>query len=345
MEPEIQDALTTYDELKKHCYGYNGGHTYLLEKDLKLKLSASCGKTDIGEKDWERVSEILEENQAVLCEKVQTAGRCGEVQTTTRVFLYNQWEKEINAANCFQRLFKIGATEIDGGVAPGFMDKDQQNAVNRIIDEPLTIICGKGGSGKTTVVLATLQMLPPEMVALTAPTGKAASNLTKKSSGAHEASTLHQLTASFFQWRRQKKAWTEKIQNGKIKDNVKVPTWRYSQTEVWVVDECSLVPVSIFADAFHLLLEYSEAGLKRVVLLGDHHQLPSIEPGNLLGDLVKHFSTTKNFVELKKCYRTESQLIIDNAKLIQDGREPNFNKKGFEILQWTINNDTDGKFD
>ena len=58
--------------------------------------------------------------------------------------------------------------------------------------------------------------------------------------------------------------------------------WKHKDVNVLVVDECSLVSVSTMAFLLELLLKNSK--LRRVVLLGDIRQLPSIEPGNFLKD-------------------------------------------------------------
>ena len=58
--------------------------------------------------------------------------------------------------------------------------------------------------------------------------------------------------------------------------------WKHEDVNTLVVDECSLVAVTTFAFLLELLQRH--ACLRRVVLLGDVRQLPSIEPGNFLLD-------------------------------------------------------------
>jgi|LakMenEpi03Aug12_release.lakeMendotaPanAssembly.Ray.scaffolds.fasta_scaffold411477_1 ATP-dependent exoDNAse (exonuclease V) alpha subunit len=59
--------------------------------------------------------------------------------------------------------------------------------------------------------------------------------------------------------------------------------WKFAETQIVAVDECSMVSVELF----HWLLKYLVEGsdLRKIVLLGDHLQLPSVDPGNFMADL------------------------------------------------------------
>jgi hypothetical protein len=82
---------------------------------------------------------------------------------------------------------------------------------------------------------------------------------------------------------------------------------------------------------FSALLE--EALLKKVVLLGDVNQLPSIEPGNFLSDLYKSLSIRGCSAMLRNNHRSDAQLIIDNAGFIAEQKIPIINpsKHFYEI--------------
>jgi ATP-dependent exoDNAse (exonuclease V) alpha subunit len=59
--------------------------------------------------------------------------------------------------------------------------------------------------------------------------------------------------------------------------------WKFAETEIVAIDECSMVSVELFHWLLKYLLEGSD--LQRIVLLGDHLQLPSVDPGNFMADL------------------------------------------------------------
>ncbi|XP_073411581.1 DNA helicase B isoform X2 [Dendrobates tinctorius] len=217
---------------------------------------------------------------------------------------------------------------------PKLLDADQKKAGKMILANPVTVISGKGGCGKTTVVsLVFKSMMQKESdeveqackaleedidasqewfcdtmasstkhndsirVLLTAPTGKAASLLKKKTG--LPAATLHQVTCSYSAWKRLGNEQTE---------------WKFSHVEALVVDEASLVSVRIFSAVLKLL--YDHGRLAKLVILGDVRQLSSIEPGNMLADVFADLSRLNWAIELKTNHRAESQLIVDNATRI-----------------------------
>ncbi|KAM6214671.1 DNA helicase B [Rhynchocyon petersi] len=223
------------------------------------------------------------------------------------------------------------------------LDPDQVTALEMICANAVTVISGKGGCGKTTIVSRLFKHIeqleerevkkacedfeqdqdPSEEwvtfteqnqkeagkaieVLLTAPTGKAAGLLRQKT-GLH-AYTLCQVNYSFYLWEKNK---TEE----------KKP-WKLSSVRVLVVDEGSLVSVGVFRSVLNLLCEHSK--LSKLIILGDVRQLPSIEPGNLLKDLFETLKATNCAVELKTNHRAESQLIVDNATRISRRQFPKF---------------------
>ncbi|KAM5170861.1 DNA helicase B [Mantella aurantiaca] len=230
------------------------------------------------------------------------------------------------------------------------LDAEQQRAASMILTNPVTIISGKGGCGKTTVVSLVFKALMQKeknmneeyckayeddkdaseewvlndatssfvhnesiCIVLTAPTGKAASLLRKKTE--LPAATLHQITCSYSAWKNQKQ---KKEESG---EEHKVP-WKFSKVEALVVDEGSLVSIRIFSAVLKLLCTH--ARLAKLVVLGDIRQLPSIEPGNLLADIFATFQRMNWAIELKTNHRAESQLIVDNATRISNQKSLDF---------------------
>ncbi|XP_036375605.1 DNA helicase B [Megalops cyprinoides] len=233
------------------------------------------------------------------------------------------------------------------------LDPDQVRAAEMICANPVTVISGKGGCGKTMVVSLVLraamlqqrareseevrsacrdfendsggsqswdvppgpaghtkqqggsnEKAPPSEeridVLLTAPTGRAAGILTKRTK--FPAYTLHQVLWSFM--------------NAKKDENGAPEKWKFASVRVLVVDEGSLVCVQILSSILSMLTEY--ARLQKLVFLGDVRQLPSIAPGNTLHDLFHSLRRVRWAVEMKTNHRAESQLIVKNAGLISE---------------------------
>ncbi|XP_073694269.1 DNA helicase B [Garra rufa] len=244
------------------------------------------------------------------------------------------------------------------------LDEDQVRAAEMMCANPVTVISGKGGCGKTTVVSLVFKaameqqtsdreevlqacevfqndsqgssngLLPdvqeekkdgegsdgdekPVEVLLTAPTGRAASLLTKRTG--FTAYTMHQVLWSFMN--------TKKDPSGNPQ------AWKFSKVRVLVVDEGSLVSVQILHSILSMLSKHAE--LQKFILLGDVRQLPSIEPGNTLYDLFEGLRKARWAIEMRTNHRAESELIVKNAGLISDmGKKKHYSPLEFDA---TIN--------
>lgn len=148
------------------------------------------------------------------------------------------------------------------------------------------IVSGGPGTGKTTVVLQLLRTLlavftdiTADRIALCAPTGRAKARLVESLGNGldmlHSGTAGHSITA-------------KTIQGLLIQQSD--GTCRYNRDNrlphrVVVVDEASMMDINLFA----ALLE-AISGECRLILVGDMHQLPSVEAGAPLGDLTERFS-------------------------------------------------------
>ncbi|AKF11123.1 exodeoxyribonuclease V subunit alpha [Sandaracinus amylolyticus] len=180
------------------------------------------------------------------------------------------------------------ASPVVGKRGPIVLTSEQTAAVHAALSEPVAVISGGPGTGKTSIVVSMLRALArlasPEVaardVALAAPTGKAADRLASSIRDAlaacrdpidlalrdalSEARTLHRLLG-----------WSPSAE-----------TFRHDEDSplaerVVIVDEASMIDLA--------LMERLVAALRpeaRLVLLGDADQLPSVEPGAVLSDLV-----------------------------------------------------------
>ena len=192
-------------------------------------------------------------------------------------------------------------------------DEDQKAAARNIRNNPFTLIIGRGGCGKTTVVCETLKQFCSASIILAAPTGKAASNLRKKCGKNMTAKTLHQII------------YTKGLADASDKE------WEFCDAEILVVDECSMVSVVDFSRVLNALKE--GANLKKVILMGDYRQLPSIDSGNLLQDLYEHFKGRDDVcIELKTNHRAESKHIVNCAIKISNQEMPDLDAAEFHLI-------------
>ena len=175
----------------------------------------------------------------------------------------------------------------------------QAEAIRRALHEPVLVITGGPGVGKTTIVrgIVSLFLACKRSVALAAPTGRAAKRL-QETTG-QPAATLHRL----LEWRPGE---------GMFGRNQSRPL----EADLLVVDEASMIDIRLCADLVAAL-----ASGTRLLLVGDQDQLPSVGPGMVLRDVIA--SGTFPVVRLNEIFRQAAQsLIVTNAHRIHDGEIP-----------------------
>ena len=142
------------------------------------------------------------------------------------------------------------------------LNEQQGDAALMAMQERISILSGGAGTGKTYTLSTIVQIYEQQglTVALCAPTGKAARRM-EEATG-HEAATIHRLLGynPYLGW--------------EFNEHNRLPY------ELVIVDEVSMVDARL---AYRLL---SAINFQRttVLMVGDHHQLPPVGPGNLLRD-------------------------------------------------------------
>lgn len=170
----------------------------------------------------------------------------------------------------------------------------QKEAVYVALQSGFSILTGGPGTGKTqttnTIIKAIESVKHNATITLLAPTGKASKRMTELT--AKNASTIHrELGLNGFEDFNEVKEIT---------------------SDFVVIDESSMVDGYIFSV---LLSNISEN--TRVILVGDHEQLPSVGAGLILRDLID--SGKIPVVKLDKIFRQaeNSQIVMNSHKLIK----------------------------
>lgn len=197
----------------------------------------------------------------------------------------------------------------------------QKQAINSALTEGMLVLTGGPGTGKTTTLNAIIKILKNKgkKVLLSAPTGRAAQRMSELTGD--EAKTLHRLLE--VSWDKHDNPVFNKNERNQLK------------CDALIVDEVSMVDTFIFESVMRAL----PIGC-RLVLVGDSDQLPSVGPGNVLGDLID--SGIIPVVRLNEIFRQAQQsLIVTNAHKIVNGEMPVLSQTDKDFFFLQRNNKTD----
>ncbi len=194
----------------------------------------------------------------------------------------------------------IDAIEKEQGVAYAPL---QRQAVRMAAEGGVLLLTGGPGTGKTTSLrgIVALYLRMGLDVALLAPTGRAAKRLGEVTG--QEAQTIHRALGM---------SYNELTGQTAFKKNAQDPL----EAHAVIVDEMSMVDIELMRS----LLEALRPG-SRLVLVGDPDQLPSVGPGNVLGDMLR--SGVVPTVSLMQVFRqAEQSAIIRSAHAVNRGQPP-----------------------
>ena len=293
-------AAESYLFLAAMFLSVRGGNTYLRPEKGPALLERGGhldGKDEIGEYGRDAFAADVDEAWPAAVEAASSLD--GEIVLRRRDGRGDRWffQRDANAVDAVSAAFAALASQppcaaplsaAELAAAAAFrefeLDDPQKEAVKSAVTRRFTVVTGGPGTGKTTIVFSILRALvgrglSTEEIALAAPTGRAAQrigeSLRKQCAAAEgldesmrlrieslKGSTIHSLLGGF------------------------PPNWKYTADnplplKLVVVDESSMVDVMLM----RALVEALPDGC-RLVLLGDRDQLPSVEAGAVLGDVV-----------------------------------------------------------
>ncbi len=178
------------------------------------------------------------------------------------------------------------------------LDPKQEEAVRMVFNNKVSVLTGGPGTGKSTTIDTIVRIAQKHSlsVALTAPTGRAAKRMEEVSS--YPAYTIHRLL---------------RLQPGEIAAYNEDNPLLY---DVIIVDEASMLDSFL---ALHLLKAIKPGA--HLLLVGDADQLPSVQAGNVLHDIIEsgRFPVTSLDVIFRQA---KESAIIQNAHRIKNGVFP-----------------------
>jgi len=207
--------------------------------------------------------------------------------------------------------------------------KGQAKVCVKVFTKPICVISGAAGTGKTTILKSIIRSVEKThgagtSIILLAPTGKASVIMTEKTE--KKSSTIHSFLAS----------------GGWLNDNFTFKKFGKQNDTITtlVVDECSMIDLSLFAT---LMRSINWNSVQRLILVGDPNQLPPIGRGKVFNDIIEWMKTNCpenlgkldiNVRQLENIVNKKGNGILELAEIfIQEKQsEENFSKKNQETI-------------
>ncbi len=282
----------------------NGGHCFLPRETLSDRAAQLL---IVDEAKVERALDVAIDQQYIISEN-------------SSVFPLKLHFAETSAAKCLEKLLrknvhpfsekKLSAAlkKIEEHRNIEFAEK-QREAILDSVKNPVTILTGGPGTGKTLCVNGIIELadILDFSYMLCAPTGRAAKRLSEVSQ--REAKTIHRLLEF------------DPMQ-GTFRRDEENPL----DCRLLIVDEVSMVDIQLFDALLRAINPESQ-----LVLVGDVDQLPSVGSGQVLRDLIE--SKKIPTVRLNIIFRqTSGSSIITNSHRINNGEYPELTAE-FQLME------------
>lgn len=272
------------------------GNMFATEQQVVRTASALTGAT---KEEVEKALETLLEDERL-------------VKSGDGIYLPVYYEAEKIAAEKITSLIRMNRQSMEEYDIPETdiyghkLNANQREAILAVMNNPVTVITGGPGTGKTTTIRGIIRRFEDmgKKVVLAAPTGRAAKRMSDLSGG--NSQTLHRLLG---------------YRMGRGYRNKQL------EADIVVIDEASMLEQVMFRHVLDAIGHDT-----KVVLVGDTHQLPAIGAGDVLNDII--VSGTIPVIELKENFRhLEGNTIAAVAEAVKAGEGiPNSDEGEFEVI-------------
>jgi len=306
IEAGVVQALLNAGEMK--------GHLFLLSNELiveTLSLLNADTTTPVNQELVKNVVNGMCKSEILTCTKVAnglfaiylTAFYSYEVKTVEKIVDMLKPETKIDEALI---VGKIKELEEKNKIS---LEEKQKEAVINSQKYNFSIITGGPGTGKTTTLRLLIELFKElksdGTVCMMAPSGRAASRMREVTS--EGASTIH-----------------SKLGLRAERDNEEV---NEITEDLVIIDEMSMVDAKLFSQVLDAIKKK-----KKLILVGDVNQLPSVGAGNVFYELIN--SGVLPVVKLEVPFRqSEDNLIYKNCELINKGVENLVYGDDFQIIK------------
>ena len=276
---------------------------YLLKQQSTLEGSTGCLRSTLSKKFYSLLD--IAGSDDYFGSTMETLGKENKIVLGDGIYVYYKEfldiEREIayklkSLRDCYMPSNKIKENIVEEEIKnfPFELNKGQIKAVHDCLNTNVAVLTSAAGCGKSTITKALYRIYIRcgFNVVLCSPTAKACRRLEECTGG--EASTIHKFLNM-----------TADSNHSNHED--------YQKNTVLIIDEASMMDIILFNN----LLKNATLST-RILLVGDNNQLPSVQAGNVLGDIIDseevHVSLLTDIMRQK-----EESSIIKYCAMINEG--------------------------
>lgn len=244
---------------------------YLLKQQAMMEGSTGCLRSTLSQKFYSVLD--ISGSEDFFGMTMEALEEAGKIVLGKGIYVYykeyldiekNIAEKLKSLQKAYMPSSKIREDIVEEEIKnfPFELNKQQVKAVHDCLNTNVAVLTGAAGVGKSSITKALyrIYMRCDFNVALLSPTAKAGRRLEECTGG--KASTIHK--------------FLKMTKEGNIEFQ-----GNYTKNTVLIVDEASMMDIILFNN----LLKGATMST-RVLLVGDNNQLPSVQAGNVLGDVI-----------------------------------------------------------
>ena len=291
-------------------YINSSGHTYLNEKNLLQAINKILNTDELKEEINTAKENLISKNIIYVEDNNYTLTQVKKTEENLAKQLLrftNKKRTNVNLDDLIAQVEKINRITYT---------VKQKEAINEAINNPLTVITGGPGTGKTTVLLGILSVYAlykginirgssvVDNIGVCAPTGRAARRMSDLIG--IPAFTIHRLLGYGYD-----------------------RTFMYDEENqlpqaLFIIDEASMIDIYLAENLFKSIPNNAQ-----VVIVGDKDQLPSVGPGQVLADIIS--SGRAPTIVLDEIHRQSLDSGI--IKLANDVNNQTINSESYEVKE------------
>jgi exodeoxyribonuclease V alpha subunit len=205
---------------------------------------------------------------------------------------------------------------LEGVEAVESLNREQRAAVEGFSRRRVSVITGGAGVGKTYTMRSIVDVAEANglKVALGAPTGKASKRLSQATE--RQALTIHKLLEPVMVKRTGKFKFTRHAGNP-------------LEVDLVVIDEASMIDVKLMSQLVAAIQDGA-----RLLLVGDHNQIPSVGPGAILRDLLAAERAFPDSIHVLRTVVRQAGVLARNTNAVLAGTVPGDPSAPWRVVEY-----------